>query len=238
MDRHAAVLARDGDHGLTLDVELLLVSDAVRPFDDEVGFGHGRVDVATAHGVVRELAGRLLRVEDRIQSLGSERHVALRRPQRVAVSGGEEADGLRLMLDLAADRHKDRLVVRDQRDDVGAGNVRRGDHGDLAPVEVRVQVDPQQACVRLGGADSGAEPRAGKDEVVRVFGEPRELLRTLSPQRKGGPRSSRRGRSRRNDHRRLNHRHRRGYRRWGNSRRHPCLTPPLWTIALPRIRPG
>jgi hypothetical protein len=37
VDRDAAVLARDRDHRVVLDVELLLVTDAVRALEDVIG---------------------------------------------------------------------------------------------------------------------------------------------------------------------------------------------------------
>ena len=48
------------------------------------------------------------------------------------------------MLDLAADRDEDRLVVADQADDVVAGDVGGRDDGDLRPVESRVEVDSRR----------------------------------------------------------------------------------------------
>ena len=42
MDRDPAVLAGHGDHRVVLDVELLLVADAIRALDDAVGLGEPR----------------------------------------------------------------------------------------------------------------------------------------------------------------------------------------------------
>ena len=109
--------------------------------------------------------------------------MALRLAQRGAVRGGDQRARLRLVADLAADRHEDRLVVVDQAHDVLAGDVVGGDDHDALPVEGVVELDADQAGVRLGGADGGAVPRAGEDEIVGVLRRPGELVRPLAPER-------------------------------------------------------
>ena len=56
MDGDAAVIAGNGDHGLPLNVELLLVTDPIRALDHVVGLGHRPLDVAAPDRVVGELA--------------------------------------------------------------------------------------------------------------------------------------------------------------------------------------
>ena len=190
MDGDAAVLARDGDHRLVLDIQLLLVADAVGPLDDHLGGCHGRGRIAARDRVVGELVLRRQGVEHRRQALGAEADVAARLPQRGAIRCRDERAGLRLVSDLAADRHEHRLVVVDQAHDVLARDVIGGDHDDALPVERVVELDAEQAGVGLRGADGGAEPRAGEDEVVRVLRLAGELGRPLAAQRSGGPGSS------------------------------------------------
>ena len=193
VDRHATILARHGDHRLVLDVQLLLVADAVRALDDEGGFGHRRGRVTGLHGVVRELVIRCERVEHRGQRLGPEPQVPLRLPQRRPVGRRDEGAGLGLVTDLAADRHEDRLIGVDEADDVLAGDVVGGDHHDALPVERLVELDADETSPRLGGADRRAEPGAGDDEVVGVQRCAGELLGPLATERRRGRGASGRG---------------------------------------------
>jgi hypothetical protein len=61
-----------------------------------------------------------------------------------------------------------RLVVGNQADDVLAGDVLRRQQHDARPVEIAVEVDAQQARVRLGRAERMAVPRTGKYQVVGI----------------------------------------------------------------------
>ena len=70
VDGHAAILARHGDDRVVLDVQLLLVADAVGRLDHlEPVLTERHVDVALDELVVGEHDGRLERVEDRRQWL-------------------------------------------------------------------------------------------------------------------------------------------------------------------------
>ena len=69
---------------------------------------------------------RLERVEHRRQRLGPDPDGPPSRPERRPVRRGEEGQRLGVMLDLATDRHEDRLVVLDRADDVLAGDVGGG----------------------------------------------------------------------------------------------------------------
>ena len=109
-------------------------------------------------------------------------------PERVAVGRGEEDERLGVVLDLAADRDEHRLVVADQADDVVAGDVVRGDDGDLRPVEVGVEVERDESGVGVGRADRRAVPGTGEDEVVGVLRLAGELRRALAAERSGGTR--------------------------------------------------
>ena len=127
--------------------------------------------------------------------------MAARLAERGAIRRGDERAGLRLVSDLATDRHEHRLVVVDQADDVLARDVIGGDDDDALPVERVVELDAEQARVRLRRADGGAEPRAGEDEVVRVLRLAGELGRPLAAQRSGRAGTSRRRRIGRDDER-------------------------------------
>ena len=65
VDFDSAVEARDRDHGLVLDVQLLLVADPVLALDHDVRCGQPRLHVALGQLEMRELAVREERIEDR-----------------------------------------------------------------------------------------------------------------------------------------------------------------------------
>ena len=86
--------ARDGDDRVVLDVELLLVTDAVLALEDEVGGGESGVRVALGDVVGGEHVLRDERIEDRRERLGDggERSARSRgaspgRPRRRSASG-------------------------------------------------------------------------------------------------------------------------------------------------------
>ena len=111
VDRDPAVLARHGDHRVVLDVQLLLVADAVRPLDDDVGFGEARLHVAGSDLVVGEDVVRDKGIEDRLERFGPRPDRRNRGTQGRSVRGGNERERLGLVADLAALGDEDRLVV-------------------------------------------------------------------------------------------------------------------------------
>ena len=115
VDRHAAVVARDGDHRVVLDVELLLVADAIGPLEDDVGLVEPGVEVAARDLVVGEHVVALERVEDRRREAPSATVIASRGlAQRRPIGRGDQRQRLGVVPDLAADRHEDGLVVADE----------------------------------------------------------------------------------------------------------------------------
>ena len=201
VNRDAAVGVGDGDHGLVLDVELLLVTDPIGPFDHQLGLGEARLEVAPCDLAVRDLLGRREGVEDGRQPLGPRVEMALRNSKRLSVGCCHQADRLGLVPNLAADRDEDRLVVADQADDVRAGDVGRHYDSHPRPVEGRVEVDREQPRMRLRRPDRGPVPRAGKDEVVGVLREAGQLLRPLATKRGAGGEPPGRACRRRDDQR-------------------------------------
>ena len=196
MDGHAAVLARDRDHRVVLDVELLLVADPVLALEDEVGGREGGVGVAAAELVGREDVVGRERVEDRRERRRSGRVTAWRAARSVARSGAaSEGQRLGVVLDLAADRDEDRLVRLDRADDVVARDVGRGDDHDRRPVEGRVEVERDERGVRVGRADRRPVPGAREDEVVGVLGRAGQLGRSLATERGGAAGASGRDRA-------------------------------------------
>ena len=177
-DRDPAVRCRSRDHRLRLDVDVLLGTDAVGSFDDQVGLGEARLQVALGDLVAG--AGLLGRehVEDRRQRLGPQGD---RRPGSTRggrIGGRHERDRLRVVADLV---HRERgLVVVLDADHVLAGDVGRRDHHHPRPVERRVAVDPEQARVGLGGPDGQAEPRSLDAEVVGIACGPGHLGRSVA----------------------------------------------------------
>ena len=181
--RDPAIGVRDGDHRLVLDVQLLLVANAVGPLDHQLRLREADLQVAASHLDMRELLARFERVEGRRQALGPDAEVAPGRTQRPAVGRGNQAQRLGLVADLAADRDQDRLVVPDQAHHVVAGDVGCGDDHHLAPVERLVEVYAQERGMGFRRSDGGAVPGAGEDEVVGVLGKSGELGRPFAPQR-------------------------------------------------------
>ena len=110
---------------------------------------------------------------------------AARRAQGLAIRGRDERERLRVMLDLAADRHEDRLVVADQAHDVVAGDVGRRDDDDLRPVEGGIEIERDEAGMGVGRPDRRAEPGAREDEVVGVLRLAGELRGALPAERSG-----------------------------------------------------
>ena len=183
---HAAVLPRDGDHGLVLDVELLLVADPVGALDDDLGLGEAGLQIALGHRVLGEDLGRGQRVEDRLEPFGPRMDASPRFAQRLAVGRRQQRQRFGLMPDDPADGDEDGLVVADEADHVVAGDVLGGHDDDARPVEVGVEVEAVEPGVRIGGADGGAIPGAREDEVVGVHRQTGQLLRPLATERRTG----------------------------------------------------
>ena len=99
--------------------------------------------------------------------------MALGSPQQIAVGRREQADRLGLVLDLAAERDEDRLVVLDEADDVVARDVGGGHdhHLDQSKVGSRSMLR-SRAC---GSVERIVAPyqAPGNDEVVGVLGRAR-----------------------------------------------------------------
>ena len=109
-----------GDHAVGLDVDLLLVADAVLALDDLVGGGEAGLEVALVDRDLLEDLRRPLRVEERLGRLVVDVHLG--REQPLAVLVREQQDRLG---DVAHDvLGQARLIVVDQRDDVAARECR------------------------------------------------------------------------------------------------------------------
>ena len=115
VDGDAAVGAGHGDHRVVLDVQLLLVADAVLALDDEVGRGAAPRRRRRCRSRTSEHVGRLERVEDGRQRLRARADRAACASRSVARSGrGEQRHRLGVVADLV-ERTSDRLVVVDER---------------------------------------------------------------------------------------------------------------------------
>ena len=184
VDLDAPVVARDGDHRLRFQVELLLVPRAIRALDHQVGPREPGVEVALVDlERLAEVRG-LERVEHRGQRLGPEMDGIPGGEGERPVRRGDERHGLCHVSDLL--RGKGRLVVHDQGDHVLARDVGCRDDDHARPVEGGVEVDPEQSRVRLRGAHGQAMPRPRDDEVIREPCRARELVAPLSSERGAG----------------------------------------------------
>ena len=159
------------------------MADAVRPLKDEIGLREALVEVAGRDLVMGEDMVADERVEDGGEFLRPDGDAAAGGPQRFTIRGRKQDERLGVMLDLAADRDEDGLIVADEADDVVAGDVGRGDDGDLRPVERGVEIDADKSRVGIGRADRRPEPGAGEDEVVGVLRGAGQLVGALAAQR-------------------------------------------------------
>ena len=127
-DGDAAVRSWHRDHGLVLDVELLLVADAILALDDEAGRGERGFDVAAADLVGRELlARRASGSRTGAQRLRAQRDATLRLAQGGPVRRRDERHRLGMVADDISG--EGRHVRLDGAHDVLAGDVRgRHDH--------------------------------------------------------------------------------------------------------------
>ena len=185
VDGHTAVVARDGNHRLGLDVQLFLVSDAIGPLDDEVGRRKAGREVALGDLVVREHMIGGERVEDRRQRFRPQADMLTRGAGCLGVGRGDERDRLCDVTDLVGDQG--RLVVGHQGDDVLAGDVGGGDEHHARPIERGIALDRQQSGVGLRRADRHAVPGTGEDEVVGVHRPAREFLRPFAATDRAAP---------------------------------------------------
>jgi len=205
---HAAVLLRNGDHALRLDVELLLVARRVLAFDNEIGLGQPRGHVALDDGLAAEhvlgrgraarettdaRGGILLDAGDQFPGLEQRDQVVERQDRREFLDVG--LDVFRRLLRQRERRRGDESQrLADVADRIGgqhrhraivhdeeirARKVGRGDDGDLRPVERGVQAEAAQPAVGHGRADDKAMPAAGKIEVIHVLREAPHLLEAI-----------------------------------------------------------
>ena len=162
---------------------MIAVPDAVGPLDHDRGAVHRRRGVTVLDRVASELPIRLERIEDRREPLGAEGDVPLRLPEGGPIRRGDERARLRLVPDLAADRHEHRLVGVDEADDVVARDVVGRDDDDALPVEGVVEDEADEACMWLRRPDRRAEPGPREDEVVGIPRLAGQLRRALAPER-------------------------------------------------------
>jgi hypothetical protein len=165
-----------GDDPVGLDVELLLRPGLVSALDDHVGPGQRGLDVALDDGEGLEdivgapdhLAGgeRLLDGEDRRQRLDVDLDGVAGALEEGAIGVGEEDHRLLGVVDDV--RGESRLVVEDEVDDVGPGDVLGGDHHDLVPRDAGPELDVADLAARHLRADRDAVEEHVELDVVDV----------------------------------------------------------------------
>src|SRR5258708_35658345 len=74
-----------------------------------------------------------------------------------------------------------RLIERDQRDGVSAGNVFRGDDSELFPRHAGFEMDTSDSPARNRTPYGGPVEHARKLQVVDIFRTPRYLVSTFLP---------------------------------------------------------
>ena len=146
-DGDAAIGSRLGDHGLVLDVELLLVADPVLALHDQRGLGERVFDVASTDLVGGELLLRFERIEHRRQRFGLERQASPGLSQCGLVRRRDERDGLAVVADDLVS--KGGLIVLDGAHDVVARDVGRREDHHTRPVESGVLLDTDESVLSL-----------------------------------------------------------------------------------------
>ena len=152
MHADAAVVARQGQRALRLQVDVLGRADVDFAADHRRAGRPGGIDVAEREGSRRldQLAGGegRARVEAGGKWLPVGRHQATAAPGPVSRIGDDQRERLADAMHLAGG--KQRFVVREVADLVGAGNVGGGEYGDDARLGERGRnLDPGELCVRM-----------------------------------------------------------------------------------------
>jgi hypothetical protein len=174
VDGDAAVL-RHRDDAVRLDVELLLVSGAVFPLDDDVRRGEAAPELPLLDHDLLEAQRRAFRVVERLGGPVLDRDPAFGVEERVAALVRDEEDRLGEVTDLAF--REAGLVELDQRDRVPARNVPEVGDGELGAVEV--EPDPRDLSARDRRADRPPVEHPGKGEVVDVLRPAGDLVDSL-----------------------------------------------------------
>ncbi len=165
-----AVLRGDRDDAVRFDVELLLRADAIFAFDDLVGIGKARVEIAFVDGERLEHQRRCGRVV--VRRRGPVVDVDVRRQQAIAILVRQNQNRLSDVTDRPLGQA--RLVLLDERDDVASGNVACVDDGEAGGVEVEGDVGDVARGNRR--ANRPRVQQIGEREVVDIAGRAGHLV--------------------------------------------------------------
>ena len=163
-DHGDAVLGRNGEHAVGLDIELLLVRHAVLALDDLVGEAKALVDRSFVDGDLLERGGRSLGVVHGRGRAILDAHPGSGFEQALPILVGDDQDGLGVVTHLAVGEA--RLVVLDERHDVTARDVAGADDREAGRVEV--DVDRRDLPARDRGPDRDPVEHARQHEIVHV----------------------------------------------------------------------
>ena len=147
-----------------------------------------RVDVPARHEVVledvvaspddRPASERVVDGEDRGLGFDVHPHVPARFLERVAVGMREKHDGLLRMVDAIGGQT--RLVVEDECDAIGAGNVSGGNDHEVRPGDAGLELDALDEAAGHGASDRGPNEHPRQREVVDVLRPASDLGRTFA----------------------------------------------------------
>ena len=188
-DRDARVRARSRDHAVRFDVELFLRPGLVLAFDDDLRRGKCRVDVAARDDVLledvvgaphdRSLFERFIDREDGRFGLDVDRDVTTRPLEHLTIGMSQQQHGLFRMIDAIA--RQARLVVEDQSDAVGAGNVARRDDDEFRPRDDRIEGYPFDESAWSAAANRGAVEHPRQREIIDVLRRAGDLRASFPP---------------------------------------------------------
>ena len=115
--------------------------------------------------------------EDRGQRFDIDGDSAARFFQEIAIGVRQQQDRLFGVLEKLLDQVG--LIIDNQSDDVLAGDVLRGDDGELVPRDFRREGDVADAAARAGSANGRSVEHAGQDSVVDVDRFPGDFVPAL-----------------------------------------------------------
>ncbi len=177
---HLAVLERQGECGLTFEVEMLLTTDLERAREGMGRGGERGVRVALgvdARAVFETAVGGECRVDGEDRLLGRDRNISAARGGAGGVVAGGDHQKERLARVVHAVRREQGLIVVRRGDVIGERQIGGGQDGDHARrVPDRVEVHAGEGAMRHGAqAEGEMQSAGGRGDIVDVARSTRDM---------------------------------------------------------------